>query len=66
MTSALKTKMSRHIEDDIENWPASCSDIVMACNNMSEFSMDEKDWFAKNLPHGLYKTSGDVKKAIHL
>ena len=66
MTSALKAKMSAHIEDDIENWPAGCNDIVMACNNMSEFSMDEKDWFAKNLPHAMYKTSGEVKKALHL
>jgi len=66
MTTALKTKMSRHVEDDIENWPASCNDIVMACNNMSEFSMDEKDWFAKNLPHAMYKTSREVKKALHL
>ncbi len=66
MTSALKAKMSQHIEDDIETWPASCSDVTMACNNMSEFSADEKDWFAKNLPHGVYKNPNDVKKAVHL
>jgi len=65
MTPALKAKMSGHIENDIESWPADCADIVQACNNMSEFSAQEKDWFSKNLPHGTFKTPGDVKKSLH-
>ena len=63
LTTTLKTKYSSHIGADVE-YPTTCTDLVTACNNMSEFSGEEKEWFSKALPHGSYKTPEEVKKAV--
>ena len=46
------------------NYPASKQDLVQACNNMSDFSEEDKEWFASNLPEGQYSSSDDVMKAL--
>ncbi len=61
----LKEKYAAHIGTDV-NYPTSCEQIVNACNNMSEFNAEEKQWFAKALPHGVFNTAADVKKAVGL
>jgi hypothetical protein len=63
VSTALKEKYSAHIADDVE-YPATCSDLVSACNNMSEFSQEEKDWFSKTLPHGTFNNADEVTKAL--
>jgi len=45
-------------------YPATCSDVVEACGNMSEFTKEEKTWFSKNLPHGTFKSADEVKRAV--
>ena len=65
MSPQLKEKYVSHIGSDVD-YPASCEQIVNACNNMSEFSADEKMWFSKALPHGTYQSSADVNKAVGL
>ncbi len=65
MSPQLKEKYTSHIGTDVE-YPASCDQIVNACNNMSEFSSEEKDWFAKALPHGTYSSPAEVNKAVGL
>ena len=66
MTSALKAKLNEHVGTHVEQYPADCNDLVMACNNLSEFTSAEKEWFTKALPHGMYKNANEVKRAIHL
>ena len=63
LTQELKNKYAAHIGDDV-SYPATCSDLVTACNNMSEFSSDEKTWFSEALPHGSFNTAEDVKRAV--
>ncbi len=63
MTSELKTRVAAHVKDDV-GYPATCGDLVTACNNMSEFSQGEKDWFAKALPHGTFKSPDEVNRAV--
>ncbi len=63
MNPQLKEKYMAHIGSDVM-YPASCEQIVNACNNMSEFTADEKAWFAKALPHGSFKSAADVNRAV--
>ncbi|QQG48197.1 MAG: DUF2795 domain-containing protein [archaeon] len=63
MSPQLKEKYTAHIGSDVE-YPASCDQIVNACNNMSEFSSEEKAWFSEALPHGTYASPADVNKAV--
>ncbi len=63
LSPQLKQKYASHVRSDVM-YPASCEQIVNACNNMSEFKTEEKAWFAKALPHGTYKSASDVSKAV--
>ena len=63
MTPQLKEKYTSHIGSDVM-YPASCEQIVNACNNMSEFNSEEKAWFAKTLPHGTFKDAAAVNRAV--
>jgi len=65
MSPELKEKYMSHIGSDVE-YPATCEALVSACNGMSEFSGDEKAWFAKALPHGTFNSAADVNKAVGL
>ena len=66
MTASLKAKLNEHVGTHVDSYPADCNDLVTACNHMEEFSSGEKEWFAKTLPHGMYKNSNEVKRAVHL
>ena len=63
LSPQLKQKYQEHIGSDVM-YPASCEQIVNACNNMSEFNAEEKAWFAKALPHGSYLSASDVNRAV--
>ncbi len=66
MSSGLKTKLNAHVGTHVDKYPADCNDLVMACNNLSEFTSEEKEWFSKALPHGTFNSPDDVKRAINL
>ena len=66
ITSQLKTKYLEHAGEHVDSYPATCNDLVQACNNMGEFTKAEKEWFAETLPHGSYGNKDEVKKALHL
>ena len=66
LTSQLKAKYLEHAGEHVEKYPASCNDLVQSCNNLSEFTSDEKKWFSEALPHGSYRNKDEVKKALHL
>lgn len=60
-TAAMKTHIKEHME-----YPATKKQIVEACNNMSDVSAADRDWFSKTLPDKKYKSAGDVIKALKL
>ena len=66
INQALKAKFDEHVGHHVEKYPATCNEITMACNNLMEFTSEEKALFSKNLPHGTYANEGEVRKAISL
>jgi len=64
MSAELRTKLSEHVGEHVDSYPATCSDLVNACNNLSDFSPTEKEWFSKALPHGTFESPDEVRKAI--
>ena len=52
-----------HLKHDVP-FPADRKAIVTACNNMSDLPADGRDWFAKTLPDGRYKSPDDVMSAL--
>ena len=64
MSAEMRTKLNAHVGEHVESYPATCNDLVMACNNLHEFTSSEKEWFSKALPHGTFASSDEVRKAI--
>lgn len=46
------------------NYPANRSQVVAACNQMSDMHPASSDWVSKNLPEGTYKGPTDVLNAL--
>ena len=47
-----------------QTYPAKKADLIAACNNLSDFSAADKEWFSTNLPEGTYNSAEDVIKAL--
>lgn len=45
-------------------YPATKSDLVAACNNLSDFSGEDKKEFTDKLPEGTYDSADAVMKAL--
>ena len=45
-------------------YPATRAELIEACNELSDFSDSDKQWFMDNLPEGTYKSAEEVTKAI--
>ncbi|MEK7618087.1 MAG: DUF2795 domain-containing protein [Patescibacteria group bacterium] len=45
-------------------YPATKAELVAHCNNLSDFSDDDKKEFAEKLPEGTYNSAGDVITAL--
>lgn len=58
----LKNAIS-HLKTHIE-YPATRQELVEACNQMSDFSEEDKMWFEQNLPDGTYDSAGEVMEAL--
>ena len=60
--SNLKTELEpikHHIK-----YPANKTQVIAACNNMSDVPSTDKDFVAKSLPESNYKGPEDVVKAL--
>jgi hypothetical protein len=66
LTPALKEKFNEHVGEHVDKWPATKDDLVVACNNLSEFDSNEKKWFSDTLPQGTYSNPDGVKRALHI
>jgi hypothetical protein len=60
--SNLKTELE-HIKHHIK-YPANKTQVIAACNNMSDVPSVDKDFVAKSLPESNYKGPEDVVKAL--
>lgn len=49
-----------------QTYPATKTELVKQCNELSDFSADDKEWFMKNLPEGTYNSAEDVTGALGL
>jgi hypothetical protein len=55
----VKEHLAKH-----QTYPATKAELVASCENLVDFSADDKKWFASALPDGTYKSAADVEKAI--
>jgi len=49
-----------------QTYPAAKADLVAACNELSDFSEEDKKEFVEKLPEGNYNSADDVIKALGL
>jgi hypothetical protein len=55
----------KHLKDH-QSYPATKEELVAECDNLSDFSDEDKKWFIKNLPEGTYNSAEEVIKALGL
>lgn len=56
-------KAMDHLKNHMQ-YPATKADLVAACNNLSDFTPEDKASFAEKLPEGSYNSADDVAKAL--
>ena len=49
-----------------QKYPATKAELVAECNNLSDFSEEDKKEFTSKLPEGTYNSADDVSKALGL
>jgi len=47
-----------------QKFPATKAELVAECQNLSDFSEADKQWFAATLPEGTYSSADEVIKAL--
>lgn len=63
MTMSKLAQELGHLKNHV-NYPASRSQVVAACNDMSDAPAEDRDWVTKNLPEGNYRTPAEVVTAL--
>ena len=54
----------KHLREH-QNYPATKADLAAACNNLSDFSDEDKKWFINNLPDKSYNSADEVIKSLN-
>ena len=49
-----------------QTYPANKADLIKACNDLADFSAEDKAWFIEHLPEGSYNSADDVVTALGL
>ena len=52
-----------HLKNHVR-YPANRSQVVAACNNMSDAPAEDKEWVMKSLPEGTYRSADEVVSAL--
>lgn len=47
-----------------QSYPATKTELVAECDNLSDFSQKDKEWFKKALPEGTYNSAEEVVKTL--
>ena len=63
MGFANKESVMEHLRND-QKFPATREELIAECNNLSDFSKEDKDWFMKNLPEGTYTSAEEVMEVL--
>ena len=56
-------KMIDHLKAH-QKYPATKADLVKECDNLSDFSEEEKRWFSGTLPAGTNRSANDVIRSL--
>lgn len=43
-----------------QDYPATKMELLATCDELSDFSEEDKNWFEKNLPDGKYESADEV------
>lgn len=54
-----------HLKDH-QTYPATKEELVKECNELSDFSKSDKEWFERNLPEKTYTSSMEVMQTLGL
>ena len=57
------TNVMKHLNDH-QKYPASKAALVAECNNLSDFSQEDKKWFENTLPEATYASANEVAAAL--
>ena len=49
-----------------QSYPATKAELVATCNNLSDFSEEDKREFESKLPEGTYNSAEEVAEALNL
>lgn len=49
-----------------QSYPATKDALVKECNDLADFSAEDKAWFIEHLPEGTYNSAEEVTKALGL
>jgi len=49
-----------------QKYPATKTDLVKECDDLSDFSDEDKKWFKENLPEKTYESADEVIMALNL
>jgi hypothetical protein len=60
-----KTGAVDHLKQH-QKYPATRDELVRECNELSDFSQEDKTWFVSHLPDGTYRSAQDVTRALGL
>ena len=55
--------VTKHLNDH-QKYPAGKDELVAECNQLSDFSEADKEWFMKTLPQGTYNSAKEVVTAL--
>lgn len=55
----------KHLKEH-QKYPATSAELFAECDNLSDFSDEDKAWFKENLPEGTYKSADEVVAALGL
>ncbi len=47
-----------------QTYPATKAQLLAECDNLSDFSAEDKQWFTDHLPDATYNSADDVVKAL--
>lgn len=47
-----------------QKYPANKTQLVAECNNLSDFTPEDKKWFADHLPERTYNSAEEVMKVL--
>ncbi|MEM0382430.1 MAG: DUF2795 domain-containing protein [Nitrososphaerota archaeon] len=52
-----------HLKNHVK-YPATRSELIAACNNMSDLPSEDRNWIVRAIPEGRYNSPVEVLKAL--